>query len=378
MQTRNAPILATVLALAMLPLVAPRVQAASRSAGDRCRQADGPALRVSTRAAQGLSIYFVDTEGGAATLIVSPAGESTLIDCGNPGERDAERIYRTATQAGIKQIDNLIITHWHLDHYGGVAALAHRMPIKHFYDRGIPDVSTDDPDHFPTLIAAYQAAAQGASKELHPGDEVPLVQLGDVPIHLRCLVARGETVPDMPDTQVNGLAKSNKPKPDDPSDNARSLGFLLSFGGFRFLDLGDLTWNIEYKLVAPTDKIGLIDVYQSTHHGLDVSNNPVLIRTVRPYVAIYNNGPHKGGAPALTATLRDVGSLQAIFQLHRNLDAGPEDNAPADLIANVEPEAACKGEGIKLSVVPDGKSYTVQVGSKRKPVRFMTRMADHP
>jgi competence protein ComEC len=337
-----------------------------------------PLFAAPASAANSLDIYFVDTEGGAATLIVSPAGESTLIDCGNPGERDAERIYRTAKQAGLKQIDNLIITHWHFDHYGGVEALAKRMPIKRFYDHGIPAVSTDDPTNFPKLIAAYKAASQGASKQLNPGDEVPLAQSGPTPLHLRCLVARGETIPDKPGGPQNGLAKTNKPKPVDTSDNARSLGFLLTFGNFRFIDLGDLTWNIEYKLVAPTDKIGLIDVYQSTHHGLDLSNNPVLIRTVRPYVAIYNNGPHKGGSPALTATLRDIGSLQAIFQLHRNLDAKPEENAPADLIANSEPEATCKGEGIKLSVAPDGNSYTVKVGSRGKPLRFLTRFQPAP
>jgi beta-lactamase superfamily II metal-dependent hydrolase len=324
-------------------------------------------------AAKGLDIYFVDTEGGAATLIVSPAGESTLIDCGNPGERDAGRILRVAQRAGLKQIDNLIITHWHLDHYGGVDALAKLIPIKRFYDRGIPEASSDDPTNFPKLIAAYKSASQGHSTQVNPGDEVPLAQAGGAPLRLRCLVARGETIPDKPDGPKNGLAKTNVPKPEDTSDNARSLGFLLSYGSFRFLDLGDLTWNIEYKLVAPTDKIGLIDVYQSTHHGLDVSNNPVLVRTVRPCVAVYNNGPHKGGSPMLTATLRDIGSLQAIFQMHRNLDAKPEENAPADLIANSEPEATCKGESIKLSVAPDGNSYTVQVGAKGKPLRFQTR-----
>lgn len=328
--------------------------------------------------AKGVDIYFIDTEGGAATLIVAPSGESTLIDCGNPGDRDAERIFRTAKQAGLKQIDNLIITHWHLDHYGGVAALAQKLPIKRFYDRGIPEALADDPVNFPKLMAAYKGVTHGVSTQLNPGDEVPLKQAAGPPVTLKCLVARGETVPDKAGGPTNGIAKTNVPKPDDPSDNARSLGFLLTYGNFRFLDLGDLTWNIEYKLVAPTDKIGFIDVYQSTHHGLDVSNNPVLLRTVRPYVAIYNNGPHKGGAPALTATLRDLGCLQAIFQLHRNLDARPEDNAPADLIANSEPEASCQGESIKLSVAPDGDSYTVKVGSRGKPLRFATRFGSHP
>ncbi len=329
-------------------------------------------------AANGLEIYFVDTEGGAATLIVSPAGESTLIDCGNPGERDAERIFQAARQAGLKQIDNLVITHWHLDHYGGAEALARKIPIKRCYDRGIPDVSTDDPDNFPKLMAAYKQVSQGKSTQLNPGDEIPLKQSGPTALHLRCLVARGETVPDAPGAPKNGFAKTNTPKPEDPSDNARSLGFLLTFGNFRFLDLGDLTWNIEYKLVAPTDKIGLIDVYQSTHHGLDISNNPVLVRTVRPIVAIYNNGPHKGGAPALTSTLRDIGSLQGIFQMHRNLDTGPENNAPADLIANSADTAACKGEAIKMAVAPDGSSFTVQVGAKGKPIRFLTRFQPKP
>ena len=93
-------------------------------------------LAVPSRAEEkprGLDISFIDTEGGAATLIVTPAGESVLIDCGNPGPRDAERIHQTATQqAGLEAIDHLVITHWHTDHYGGVARLAKLMPIRNY------------------------------------------------------------------------------------------------------------------------------------------------------------------------------------------------------------------------------------------------------
>jgi beta-lactamase superfamily II metal-dependent hydrolase len=328
---------------------------------------------VGAKAAQnGLDIYFVDTEGGAATLIVSPAGEATLIDDGNAGTRDAERIAAVAKLAGLKQIDNLIITHWHNDHFGGTEHLATLLPIKHFYNRGIIATLADDPEQFPKLMAAYQAASQGNSVTLNPGDNVSLAQAGPE-LRLHCLCARGEVEPDRPGAPENKLGQSSTPMPVDTSDNAQSLGFLLSYGGFRFLDLGDLTWNNEAKLVTPTDKIGPIDVYLSTHHGLNISNNPVVIRTVRPTVAIFNNGPHKGGHPDLTATLRSVGSVKDIWQLHRNLDAKPEENTRPEFIANSEPTESCKGEFIKLSVAPDASSYTVQIGAKGKARKYRTR-----
>src|SRR5207253_3691218 len=126
---------------------------------------------------RGLDIYFIDTEGGAATLLVTPAGESVLIDCGNPGNRDAERIHDVAAkQAGLKAIDHLIITHWHTDHYGGVARLVKLMPVRHFYDHGIPEKLQEDPKNFPLLIQAYRQASRGKSITLRPGDEVPLKQ----------------------------------------------------------------------------------------------------------------------------------------------------------------------------------------------------------
>src|SRR5262245_45751683 len=322
---------------------------------------------------RGLDIYFIDTEGGAATLIVTPAGESVLIDCGNPGSRDADRIHKVATEhAGLKAIDHLIITHWHTDHYGGVARLSQHLPIHRFYDHGIPDSLEEDRKNFPLLIQAYKLACKGKSKTLKPGDEVPLKQTaGRPPLGLRCLCSSKETIPDKPGAVENPVAKEHKPQPDDPSDNARSLGFLLRYGGFRFLDLGDLTWNIEYKLVHPTDKIGPVDVYQVTHHGLDISNNPVVINTVRPRVAIHNNGARKGGAASVNAALRRSPEIQAIYQVHRNLSAGAAENTDPEFIAN--PDEKCQGEGIKLSVAADAKSYTVTVGSKGKTHRYETR-----
>ncbi len=322
---------------------------------------------------RGLDMTFVDVEGGAATLIVTPLGESVLIDCGNPGSRDAERIHRAAQQAGLKAIDHLIITHWHLDHYGSVERLARLIPIRHFYDRGIPETLPEDPMNFPLLIQAYKAASQGKSRTLSPGDEIPLKQPKDgPPLHLLCLCARGQVIADKPGAPPNPAARAHQPQPVDTSDNAKSLGFLLSYGGFRFLDLGDLTWNIEYKLVHPSDKIGPVDVYQSTHHGLEISNNPVVINTVRPRVAIFNNGARKGCHPSVTAALRRSPDIQAIYQLHRNLTVAAQENTEPDMIAN--PDEQCEGESIRLAVSPDGKSYTVTVGSRGKPRRYETRL----
>jgi competence protein ComEC len=324
--------------------------------------------------ARGLDIHFIDTEGGAATLIVTPAGESVLIDCGNPGARDAERIHKVATAAGLDAIDHLIITHWHSDHYGGASRLAKLMPIRHFYDRGIPDKLEDDPKNFPLLIEAYREASKGKSKALKPGDVVTLKQKEGAPeVRLFCLCSCGEVIPDRPGAEKNPIAKDHKPQPIDKTDNAKSLGFLLSYGGFRFLDLGDLTWNVEYRLIHPSDKIGPVDVYQVTHHGLNNSNNPVLIRTVQPRVAVYNNGARKGCHPAVTATLRRIDGLKAIYQMHRNLTVGAQENTDPDYIAN--PDEKCRGESIKLAVAADGKNYTITVGSKGRPHRYETRAA---
>jgi competence protein ComEC len=322
---------------------------------------------------RGLDIHFVDTEGGAATLIVTPAGESVLIDCGNPGARDAERVHKTAIgPAGLKAIDHLIITHWHLDHYGGVDRLSKLLPIHQFHDHGIPEELAEDKKNFPFLIRAYRQASGGKSRRLKAGDEVPLKQAdGAPPVRLLCVCADGNVLPDRAGFPLNAAAAVHKPKEVPPSDNDRSLGFLLSFGNWRFLDLGDLTWNVEHKLVHPTDKLGQIDVYQVTHHGLDNSNNPVLIDTVRPRVAIFNNGARKGGHPAVTAALRRVPGIQAIYQLHRNVTVGAQENTDPEFIAN--PDEKCKGEGIRLSVAADSKSYSVTVGQAGKARRYDTR-----
>lgn len=330
-------------------------------------------MPAGAQTARGLDIYFVDTEGGQATLIVTPAGESVLIDSGNPGRRDASRIHKVATEvAGLQAIDHIIATHWHLDHYGGHGELAKMMPVHGFYDHGIPEKSIDDPNNFPTLIAAYKEACEGKSRALKAGDTLPLKQSEGAPrIRLLTLVAMQQTIPDRPGARENTVAKEHADKDPDYSDNANSLGFRLSFGNWTFLDLGDLTWNTEVKLVRPTNKIGQIDVYLTTHHGLEISNNSVLIKSVNPRVAIFNNGPRKGGHPDVTKALRALPDIQGIWQLHRNVACDPAMNTKPEMIANTD--ESCQAKFIKLSVAPDARSYTVQIGAKGTPQRYDTR-----
>lgn len=326
---------------------------------------------------RGLDIYFIDVLGGAATLVVTPERESILIDCGWPGhdDRDPKRIEHALKDlAGCDHLDHLVTTHWHMDHYGGVAGLAKRVQIDHFWDRGLPDPNAADADkaRYPDgpgaadpLGIAYRQASAGKRRALHPGDRLPLK--GN--IEAIVLASGGKVIEpsQRPRAGFPASGASTNPlcaqapadqKP-DPSDNARSLVLRFRLGEFDFLDCGDLTWNIEKQLVCPVDLIGPIDLYQVTHHGMDISNHPTLVKTIAPTVSVMNNGPRKGGAPATVRLLRAIPSIQAAYQLHKNAATGPADNTDSALIANTDAEG---GQLIHVAVDPDGRQFRVQIG----------------
>jgi competence protein ComEC len=322
--------------------------------------------------ATGMDIYFIDVEGGAATLIVGPGKESLLVDSGNPGNRDAERIAAVARDvAELEVINHLVTTHWHVDHYGGIGRLSELVPVEKFYDRDIPESLMEDKQYFPFLIDKYKQLSEGKRTVLKPGDKIPFRATGSKKWEAICLTSAGQVLAAAKNAPPNPVCERAEPRPVDESDNAKSVSLLISFGAFRFLDCGDLTWNVEKELVCPCDSIGKIDVFQVTHHGLDTSNNPVLVETVQPRVAILNNGSRKGATPSVTQTLRRVPGIEAIYQLHRNVTVGDDLNTDAALIANREVE--CKGEFIRLTVEPEGTSYTVQIGKDGAKRTFRTR-----
>ncbi len=328
---------------------------------------------VGQAAVKTLDIYFIDVEGGAATLIVTPTGRSLLIDTGFPGDRDAGRIAHVALEiAGLKQIDHCIITHWHRDHVGGVAALAKLIPIRNYYDHGLPQTIAADMQA--ELIEAYKQTTQGKSITLKPGDEIKLQRSPKYlpPLDVLVLAAGGLALGEQSRSpQVRPCGENFEAKPDDVSDNINSVGILITFGRFKFFDGGDLTWNIENRLVCPKDLIGPVDLFQVDHHGMDSSNNPALVRSLKPRVALIDDGPRKGGEAGTFATLKNVPEIEAIYQLHRNLRTRDKDNAMLGYIANEEEN--CQGNFIKVSVEPNGESYTVSIPAKQITRSYRTR-----
>ncbi|MGV3774708.1 MAG: ComEC/Rec2 family competence protein [Verrucomicrobiales bacterium] len=325
-----------------------------------------------------LKIYWPDVEGGAATLIVTPAGESILVDTGMPGERDPKRIFKVATEkAGLKKIDHLITTHFHMDHFGGAAELAKLMPIGTVYDNGIPSKNPDNPndqsDRFAKQIQPYQEMKVEKRVQITPGMEIPLNQAnGSVNLKLTCLGTEQEFIAK-PDANIrdNLLCQTAREKPADTSDNANSAVFLLKFGNFEFFNAGDLTWNVEQKLVCPVNLVGPVDVFQAVHHGLDQSNNPLLVKSLAPTVSIMSNGTTKGCGAETFATLKGTATIQAMYQIHKNLRKDSENNTQPEYIANLEKD--CEANHIELTVEPTAKTYTVAIPAKEHSRTFQTR-----
>ena len=310
-------------------------------------------------AARTLDVYFIDVEGGQATLVVPPSGESLLIDTGYAGfeGRDANRIAVAAKLAGIKQIDYLVITHYHADHVGGVPQIAARLPIKRFFDHGPNSETGAEPD------ARYKnyKNAWGASKRtvIAPGQKIPVKGL-DVQV----LAGNGAVVktPVQGAGAPNPLCASAQKIKNDTTENARSLGMLITFGKFRFLDLGDLTWNHELDLVCPNNLIGTVDVYLTSHHGGDGSGPAALVHALKPLVAILNNGATKGGVASTWDIVRDSPGLLDRWQMHFSVSAGKSHNVDEKFVANPDADQA-KDEGhwLKLSAETDG-SFTLTNG----------------
>jgi beta-lactamase superfamily II metal-dependent hydrolase len=328
--------------------------------------------------ARTLDIYFIDVEGGKATLVVTPSRESLLIDAGFPGSgtfnstpgdpaqaRDAQRVLSAARAAGLARNDHLLVSHYHADHFGGVMELAQLLPVAEYIDHARPSAEAEA--RVPGTLALYDAYVALRAKARHraakAGDRFAV---GDATVDV---VASDGAVLPAP------LAGAGAPNPacttggvpaQETTENPLSTAVLLRFGAFRYLDVGDLSGAPLYALTCPVNRLGPADVYAIAHHGGDDGSDPSLFAAVQPRAAVFSNGTRKGAQAATLATLRQLGI--AGWQLHRTENPGAE-NAPEARIANLDTTTSA---WIKLSARRDG-SFTITNGRTGQTTSYATR-----
>jgi beta-lactamase superfamily II metal-dependent hydrolase len=300
-------------------------------------------------ASKTFDMWVIDSEGAKSELIVSPGGQSMLVDTGFPGfnGRDANRIAEACKAAGVTRLDMLVITHYDMDHVNDAPAVVAKIPVELFVDHGPAAVHDPGTTRAVTAYDALWAAAKHLV--VKPGDKIPFKGM-DVTVitaaaqHLPApLKGAGKPNPACADTQPKTWVGENQ----DTSENGNSLSLLFTYGKFRMMDMGDLTWNREMQLMCPNNPIGTVDLFVTGNHGNDNASSPALVDGLKPRVIVMDNGERKYGSLPAMKTLKTVPGLQALYLMHWSANA-PNDNPPDETIANLHDSP--DGKWLKISV----------------------------
>jgi len=317
-------------------------------------------------AAKTFDMYMIDVEGSKASLLVSPSGETMMIDAGIPGSerngRDADRIVEACKAAGVKKIDYMVVSHYDGDHVGGVPALAARMPIVTFVDHG-ENVQLND--FTIKMFKDYMAVvAKGKHIVVKAGDRIPIKGFDALVV---MAAGKAITEPLKGAGQPNPLCDTTPRKTwgpnargivdnQDTNENSAAIVLLMTYGKYRMFDPADLTWNKDREMFCPINRIGTVDLYMTANHAIDVANSPLMVHALRPRVVIADNGPSKGGSAAVFQTVEASPGLEDYWQEHYLVAGGDKFNVAPDYIANIV--GSPDGKWIKVSAQRDG-TFTV-------------------
>ena len=192
----------------------------------------------------------------------------------------ADRIAAAAASLGVSKIDYLLLTHYHVDHLGGLESLLAKLPVGTFIDHG-PNREEPPPNATPRQLAFATATFYPKWVAAYQGHKHIIAQAGqklDIgSMHLEFVTSDGQVLDKLlpgagqPNPLCTGVPGMDR---DGGEENVRSVGTLITFGKTRILYLGDLTWNKEMELLCPANKVGKVDVYFVTGHGMNLSSSP--------------------------------------------------------------------------------------------------------
>jgi competence protein ComEC len=358
--------------------------------------AGASAPMAAPRTDSGLQMISIDVEGSGGTLFITPEGKSLLIDTGNPpnpnmpaGHDTVDRLVGTMHSFGVNKIDYLIITHYHVDHVGGFPALIDKMPVGTIIDHGENRQPDPAPGSTPPAGMGGGRGGAGGGGGGAPGGgagaggpprprittqgyyELYMKALGDHKhiiakpgmslnigsMNVKFVMADGVAI----DKPLPGAGQPNPACEGMPAmadnggeENARSVSSLITYGKTRIAAFGDLTWDREKDLVCPNNKVGKVDVFLVSNHGLTQSNSPALLAALQPIVVIEGNSNRKGDDPVRVKTIMDSGRVQGMWRLHLNT-AHPDLDGPQDMIANTNTDPAQdKDYNLRLRILKDG------------------------